>query len=87
MTSTDSTLDRLTEIAQIAAPLARAFSDAGYQLYAVGGSVRDALVGGPLGELEEIDFTTDARPDEIARLMAPLCGALWEQGRACCTIG
>ena len=87
MTSTDSTLDRLTEIAQIAAPLARAFSDAGYQLYAVGGSVRDALVGGPLGELEEIDFTTDARPDEIARLMAPLCGALWEQGRAFGTIG
>lgn len=86
MTSTDSTLDRLTRIARLAAPLARAFHDAGHRLYAVGGSVRDALIG-ETGELDEIDFTTDARPEEIARLMEPLCGALWEQGRAFGTIG
>jgi poly(A) polymerase len=86
VTSSESTLERLTQIAQLSAPLARAFADAGHRLYAVGGSVRDALVG-VTGDIDEIDFTTDARPDEIARLMAPLCSALWEQGRAFGTIG
>ncbi len=72
-----------------AASLARAFADAGHSLYAVGGSVRDALLGeyAPTREEREIDFTTDARPDAIAATMAPLCGALWEQGREFGTIG
>ena len=35
----------------------------------------------------EIDFTTNARPDDIERLMKPLCTALWQQGRAFGTIG
>ncbi|MHB8827810.1 MAG: CCA tRNA nucleotidyltransferase [Acidimicrobiales bacterium] len=86
VTSSESTLERLNQIAQLSAPLARAFADAGHHLYAVGGSVRDALMGA-VGDVEEIDFTTDARPDEIARLMTPLCNALWEQGRAFGTIG
>ena len=87
MTSFDLVLDRLNELAKSSSPLARAFDDAGFSLYAVGGSVRDAILGEPIGEDYEIDFTTNARPDDIARLMKPLCTALWEQGRAFGTIG
>jgi poly(A) polymerase len=67
--------------------LARAFADAGFSLYAVGGSVRDAVLDVPMGDDYEIDFTTNARPDDIERLMKPLCSTLWEQGRAFGTIG
>ncbi len=87
MTSFDLVLDRLNELAKSSSPLARAFDDAGFSLYAVGGSVRDAILGEPNREDYEIDFTTNARPDDIARLMKPLCTALWEQGRAFGTIG
>ena len=87
MTSFDLVLDRLNELAKSSSPLARAFDDAGFSLYAVGGSVRDAILGEPIREDYEIDFTTNARPDDITRLMKPLCTALWEQGRAFGTIG
>ena len=87
MTSFELVHDRLNELAKLSSPLARAFADAGFSLYAVGGSVRDAILGELVREDYEIDFTTDARPDDIARLMKPLCTALWEQGRAFGTIG
>ena len=67
--------------------MARAFADAGFSLYAVGGSVRDAILGEERGEDFEIDFTTNARPDDIVALMTPLCTTLWEQGRDFGTVG
>ncbi len=79
--------ERLNELARLSGPLARAFDDAGFSLYAVGGSVRDCVLGIERREDFEIDFTTNARPDDIARLMEPLCTGLWEQGRAFGTIG
>jgi poly(A) polymerase len=78
---------RLARIAQWSAPLALAFDQAGFSLYAVGGSIRDAIFGIEPGDDFEIDYTTNARPDDIARLMAPLCAGLWEQGRSFGTIG
>lgn len=80
-------VEALEQLRRDAAPVAAAFADAGFSLYAVGGSVRDALLGIERRDDYEIDFTTNARPDDIARLMAPLCGSLWEQGRAFGTIG
>jgi len=49
--------------------------------------VRDAILGQERDEDFEIDFTTNARPDDIVALMTPLCTSLWEQGRAFGTIG
>ena len=46
--------------------LARAFSADSKTLYLVGGSVRDRLLGRPTHDL---DYTTDARPPEIKRLL------------------
>ena len=87
MSSTEQVHDRLNEIARLSEPLARAFSGAGHSLYAVGGAVRDAVLGAQRDDGAEIDFTTNATPDVVSRLMAPLCTALWEQGRAFGTIG
>ena len=68
-------------------PLTEAFADADFSLYAVGGSVRDALLGDARRDDFEIDFTTNARPEDIERLMKPVCSALWQQGKAFGTIG
>ena len=47
--------------------LAAHFAEAGYELYLVGGSVRDALLHRPTHDL---DLATDAHPPEIKRLLA-----------------
>lgn len=63
--------------------LGRVFSDAGHQLYLVGGSVRDALLG-VLGH--DLDFTTSARPDETEKLMRTLTHEIWQTGKQFGTI-
>lgn len=87
MSSFTNAHDRLNDLALAARPVALAFADAGFSLYAVGGSVRDALLGDDRPGEREIDFTTNARPDDIERVLTPLCSALWQQGRAYGTIG
>jgi poly(A) polymerase len=87
VTSFTNAHDQLGELARSSRPLAEAFANAGFSLYAVGGSVRDALLDEVRREDYEIDFTTNARPEDIERLMKPLCTALWQQGRAFGTIG
>lgn len=64
--------------------LADAFAAAGFELAIVGGPVRDALLGRVTNDL---DFTTDARPDDILRVVEPLATATWDIGRAFGTIG
>lgn len=55
----------------VAAPILRTlaaqFSEVGYELYLVGGSVRDALLHRPTHDL---DLATDAHPPAIKRLLA-----------------
>ncbi|EZP27701.1 CCA tRNA nucleotidyltransferase [Microbacterium oleivorans] len=79
-------LARLGALAEapVSAALARAFSDAGFELAIVGGPVRDALLGRTVNDL---DYTTNARPDDILRIVKPLSTATWDIGRAFGTIG
>jgi poly(A) polymerase len=64
-------------------PLARRFSEAGHRLFLVGGPVRDALLD---RDSEDLDFTTDARPEQILELVKPL-GATWTTGLEFGTVG
>jgi poly(A) polymerase len=64
--------------------LAGRFTATGRRLYLVGGSVRDALLGQAGSDL---DLTTDARPDEIERLVDGWAEHVWLQGRDFGTIG
>jgi poly(A) polymerase len=64
--------------------VAARFTSAGHSLYLVGGSVRDALLG-RLGT--DLDFTTDARPPEIQRIVAGWADAIWDTGIAFGTVG
>jgi poly(A) polymerase len=86
MESVASALQRLGELAEIRhiARLARAFSAAGYELALVGGPVRDAFLG---REVNDFDFTTNATPDQILAIVAPIADAHWDIGRAFGTIG
>jgi poly(A) polymerase len=67
--------------------LARRFTAAGRAVYLVGGSVRDALLPGAASEESDIDLTTDARPDEIERIVRGWADDVWTQGARFGTIG
>jgi poly(A) polymerase len=80
--------------------LGERFDRAGHTLYLVGGSVRDALVAvsgpgepddqvaaGPGTGEPDYDLTTDARPEEIERIVAGWADAVWTQGKRFGTIG
>ena len=64
--------------------LGEAFAAAGHELHLVGGPVRDAIMGRPC---EDLDFTTDARPERILELVTPLAGATWTTGIRFGTVG
>lgn len=66
--------------------LARRFAARGFHLYLVGGVVRDAVLD-RLNPGADLDFTTDARPDEIEQLVAGWADAIWTQGKRFGTIG
>jgi poly(A) polymerase len=69
------------------APLADRFAGAGHRLYLVGGIVRDVLADRPLVERNDVDLTTDATPEQIKSVVAPVAEALWTQGERFGTIG
>ena len=74
----------LLRVSPVADDLASRFAEAGFSLALVGGSVRDALLG-RLGN--DLDFTTDARPQDILRIVRPWADAVWEVGIAFGTVG
>lgn len=79
-------LARLGALAEssVVATLAAAFDAAGRELSVVGGPVRDALLG---RRTNDLDFTTDASPDDILRIVTPISSTQWDIGRAFGTIG
>ncbi|WP_059014566.1 CCA tRNA nucleotidyltransferase [Mycobacterium sp. M26] len=74
----------LNEQGELLRELGALFSTAGHELYLVGGSVRDAILGRLTNDL---DFTTSARPDEVQRLVRSWADALWDTGIEFGTVG
>ncbi|BCJ71780.1 CCA tRNA nucleotidyltransferase [Catellatospora sp. IY07-71] len=74
----------LLRVSPVADELGRRFAKAGFELHLVGGSVRDALLG-RLGD--DLDFCTDARPEDTLKIIKGWAEATWETGREFGTIG
>ncbi|MEO9329586.1 CCA tRNA nucleotidyltransferase [Gordonia aurantiaca] len=74
----------LRELDDVLAPLGERFASAGHELYLVGGSVRDAVLG-RLGN--DLDFTTDARPEQVTELLKGWADAFWDVGIEFGTVG
>ena len=83
-TAQQNAVAELMRVSPVADELATRFHDRGHQLFLVGGSVRDAMLGKLSGDL---DFTTDARPQHILELVSSWADAVWETGIAFGTVG
>src|SRR5262245_51068660 len=77
-------LAELLRVFPVADEIGARFAAAGHGLHLVGGSVRDALLG-RLGD--DLDFATDARPEETVKLLRGWAEGVWETGREFGTIG
>ncbi|MDP9181297.1 MAG: CCA tRNA nucleotidyltransferase, partial [Actinomycetota bacterium] len=64
--------------------LGERFATAGQAVHLVGGSVRDALLG-RLGD--DLDLTTDARPEQVLALVDGWAETTWDAGIAFGTVG
>jgi poly(A) polymerase len=73
----------LITLPKAAAELARAFRLAGFRLALVGGPVRDALLG---RNGNDLDFTTNARPEESMKILKGWTDATWDTGIAYGTV-
>lgn len=76
-------LQFLVDADGVPAQLSVLFETAGYELYMVGGSVRDAFLARPI---EDLDFTTNARPEDISRILGGWADSLYKVGEAFGTI-
>jgi poly(A) polymerase len=74
----------LLRVAPVAVELGERFAAAGHALHLVGGSVRDALLK-RLGD--DLDFTTDARPEQVLAIVEGWAEGTWETGIAFGTVG
>jgi len=76
--------DALIAHAGVALELGAVFEAAGHELALVGGPVRDAFLG-RLGD--DLDLTTDARPERVLELVSRWADAVWDVGIAFGTVG
>ena len=68
--------------------LGRVFQAGGHELALVGGPVRDALLGRLAGSPDaDLDFTTDAHPEQVLALLAPIAETTWDVGIRFGTVG
>ena len=74
----------LLRVVPVLGQLAGRFAAAGHSLALVGGPVRDALLG---RHSDDLDFTTDARPEQVLQLVQGWAEAVWDVGIAFGTVG
>ena len=67
--------------------LFQAFRDEGKELYLVGGAVRDLALGVDITELDDLDFCTNARPEETLALLRRHRFATYDMGFEFGTVG
>ncbi|MGY1640372.1 CCA tRNA nucleotidyltransferase [Geodermatophilus sp. SYSU D00703] len=84
------TVRELVDVSPVLSRLGERFSEAGFEIHLVGGSVRDALLAAGAGAPRvpgDLDLTTDARPVEVLRLLRGFASSTWNTGIAFGTVG
>jgi poly(A) polymerase len=79
-------ISTLLTVPAIADELGALFQAAGHELYLVGGSVRDMLLGASAAT-PDLDFATDARPEQVLEITRGWSEGSWEVGIAFGTVG
>jgi poly(A) polymerase len=74
----------LAAVSPLVAELGALFASAGHQLALVGGPVRDAFLG---RKSQDLDLTTDARPEQILQITAEWADQTWTIGIGFGTVG
>ncbi|WP_091368124.1 CCA tRNA nucleotidyltransferase [Geodermatophilus telluris] len=80
----------LVEVSPVLVELGERFAAAGFAAHLVGGSVRDALLAAGTGATPpagDLDVTTDARPEQVLRLLRGWASSTWNTGIAFGTVG
>lgn len=70
-------LANLVAVYPVANELGHRFARAGHELYLVGGTVRDTLLG---RRVEDLDFATSARPPQTQQVLARWADKVWLTG-------
>lgn len=82
------TPERMRRILDSCRELTQRFVAAGYRIYLVGGAVRDLFLRSKSGsESLDLDFTTDALPDQIEEVVSGWADSVLRQGKDFGTIG
>jgi poly(A) polymerase len=79
-------ISTLLAVPVVADDLGALFQAAGHELYLVGGSVRDMLLG-TSADSPDLDFATDARPEQVLEITRGWSEGSWEVGIAFGTVG
>jgi poly(A) polymerase len=80
-------MDNLPKLIQETEELTNQFLTANKSLYLVGGVVRDLFLKSEITSEVDLDLTTDALPEEIKQIVAPIATNLWLPGEKFGTIG
>jgi poly(A) polymerase len=78
---------RFQPLVAATAEVAAHFSEAGHELHLVGGPVRDALLGLDVAASADLDYATDATPEQTLAVVKGWTDAVWTQGQRFGTIG
>ena len=80
-------IEQFNKLLDFTSPLKECFTTSGKEIYLVGGIVRDIHAG--LNDIfdRDLDFTTDATPDEIKTIIQPIAENVWLSGQQFGTIG
>jgi poly(A) polymerase len=76
----------LNQHSSVLRELGAVFEEAGHELFLVGGSVRDAVLG-RLNRDQDLDFTTNARPERVQQAVRGWADAVWDTGIEYGTVG
>jgi poly(A) polymerase len=82
----DPSTGPLLDVDPLAVELGERFTAAGFRLYLVGGSVRNLVLGKP-SPADDLDFATDARPEDTVRVLQGWADYRYLQGMRFGTVG